>query len=143
MGKNYLKKVAIWLKTYFWTWNSGKLKKPRALTLVKLLKVATGSHFQDSKFMFSLKHPRLSLVSFYAAGPFVTFSGYMNLVLAFGNIFAVRTFFWKYCVKSQMQIQKYCGLQILLVFFSNPRIFWWMMGKKLDGNSGPTTNPSK
>ena len=46
-----------------------KLKKPRALTFVKLLKVATGGHFQDSKFMISLKDPGLSLVSFYAPGP--------------------------------------------------------------------------
>ena len=55
-----------------------KLKKPRALTFVELLKVATGGHFQDSKFMISLKHPGLSLVSFYAPGPFVAFSEYMN-----------------------------------------------------------------
>ena len=49
-------------------------KKPRALTFVELLKVATGDHFQDSKFMISLKDPGLSLVSFYAPGPFIEMS---------------------------------------------------------------------
>ena len=44
-------------------------KKPRAITFVELLKVATGGHFQDSKFMISLKDPGLFLVSFYAPGP--------------------------------------------------------------------------
>ena len=70
--------MTIWLKTCFWTWNSRKSKKLRVL-LVQLLKVATGGHFQDSKFRIWLKHPGLSLVSFYAAGPFVAFSEYMNV----------------------------------------------------------------
>ena len=56
------KKMTIWLQTCFWTWNSRKSKKLRAL-----LKVG---HFQDSKFRIWLKHPGLPLVSFYAAGPF-------------------------------------------------------------------------
>ena len=38
--------------------------------MVQLLKVPTGAHFQDLKFMISLKHPGLFLVSFYAPGPF-------------------------------------------------------------------------
>ena len=38
--------MTIWLKTCFWTWKSRKGKKPRALTFVKLLKVATGGHFR-------------------------------------------------------------------------------------------------
>ena len=59
-------KVTIWLKTCFRTWNSKKSKKLRAL-----LEVATGNHFQDPKLMILLKDPRLSLASFYAAGPFV------------------------------------------------------------------------
>ena len=63
--------MTIWVKTCFWTWNSRKSKKPRAFTFVKLLKVATGVHFQDSKFKIWLKDPGLSLVSFYAPGPFV------------------------------------------------------------------------
>ena len=63
--------MTIWDKTCFWTWNSWKSKKLRALLLVQLLKVATGGHFQDSKFKIWLKDSELSLVSFYAAGPFV------------------------------------------------------------------------
>ena len=71
--------MTIWLKTCFWTWKSRKWKKQRALTFVKFFKIATGGHFQDSKFMISLKHPGPSLVSFYAAGPFVAFSQYMYI----------------------------------------------------------------
>ena len=56
--KKLPKKVMIWLKTCFWTWNSWKSKKQ-----VKLLKVATWSHFQDSKFMIWLKHPWFFLPS--------------------------------------------------------------------------------
>ena len=33
-----------------------------------------GDHFQDSKFKILLKDPGLSLVSFYAAGPFENFT---------------------------------------------------------------------
>ena len=45
--------------------------------ILNILKVATGAHFQDLKFMISLKHPRLSLVSFYAPGPLgVLFYGF-------------------------------------------------------------------
>ena len=68
------KKVTIWLKTCFGTWNSRKLKKLWAISLVQLLKVATWDHFQDSKVKIWLKHPGLLLVSFYASGPFVNFS---------------------------------------------------------------------
>ena len=37
-------------KTCFWTWSIRKSKKLGALLIVQLLKVATGDHFQDSKF---------------------------------------------------------------------------------------------
>ena len=49
-GKKWPKIVTIWVKTWFWTWNSWKSKKLRALLLLPLSKVATGDHFQDSKF---------------------------------------------------------------------------------------------
>ena len=73
--------MTIWLKTCFWTWNSRKSKKLRALWLLQFLKEATGSHFQDSKFKIWLKHPGLLLVSFFAPGPFVAFSQYLNFTI--------------------------------------------------------------
>ena len=68
-GKKWPKKVTIFFKTCFWRGNSWKSKNLRALCLVLLSKVATGDHFQNSKFRIWLKHPGLFLVSFYAAGP--------------------------------------------------------------------------
>ena len=81
------KKVKILLKTWFRPWNRAKSKKLRALLLLQLLKVATGDHFQDSKFSIWLKHPVLSLVSFYAAGPFDDYPGF-QLFLTLGKHFA-------------------------------------------------------
>ena len=75
-GKKWPKKMTIWDKTCFWTWKSWKSKKLRPLLLFQLSKVATGDHFQDSKFKIWLKYPGLSLVAFFAPGPFS--SGWNN-----------------------------------------------------------------
>ena len=60
------KKVIICFKTCFWRWKSWKSKKLRAHSVIQLLKVSTGGHFQDSNYMIWLKYPGLFLVPFYA-----------------------------------------------------------------------------
>ena len=69
-----VKKETIWVKTWKKPWNRAKSRKRRALLFLEVLKVATGGHFQVSKFRIWLKHPGFSLVSFYAAGPLLFFS---------------------------------------------------------------------
>ena len=80
-GDTLGKKMTIWDKTCFWRWKSRKSKKLRALLLFLLSKVATGDHFRDSKVKIWLKYPGFFLMAFFAAGPFVAFSEYMNFIL--------------------------------------------------------------